>query len=149
MAELERGDFTGIVEAEWITATLRDIPKIDVFETVVDDDATLERLTSGAIEGYIVARYPAPFMSQRGRNIASGEQGQPYVMSFTIAIHASNADDLRAIRRQVLLRLTGKSPSLTAGVIQMRGGANGSSSDPTTYPTRVSEVSFFRCTINV
>lgn len=144
----EPGDHTGLAERRWVEAVLNAIPDIPSFTSQVDDATLLERLTSGAINGYTVVKFSAPFASERGRSIAAGEQGQPHIMSFTITAHAGNANDAGDILAEVNRRIVGAQPSQTSGPIKAKGGLSHSGSDASSRPTRFAETGFYRVDVN-
>ncbi len=145
---LEAGDFTGEVETAWIMATLKTHCDGRAWETQVPDDVDLPRLTDGGVRPYIIARFAEPYASTRGRNIASDEQGQPHIFSFTILVIGADAGSVRNAMTDVRRDLVGKHPSLTSTQLKATGGFAYPQADTGSRPTRFERAAFFRTTIN-
>jgi len=143
---LADGDFTGEVETEWILATLGALG--NVYETEVSDAADLPR-SGNLVEPYIVVRFAAPFASAVGRNIATGEQGQPHTLSFTVIVGSGTAEWTRKTMNRVNKALTGKLASNTSSPIKATGGLQYPTPAIGASPMRYQKAQFFRLDINV
>lgn len=141
-------DFTGEAEEDWILATLKTLAGGRVWETQVPDDVDLPRIPDGGVKPYIVVRFAEPLSSAQGRNIATGEQGQPQRLSFTVLVVGSDADSVKAVSRAHRRLLLGAQPSSLATPIKSSGGFAYSDSEAGSRPTRFNRATFYVTIIN-
>lgn len=141
-------DFTGEAEEDWILETLGTLVGGRVWETQVPDDVDLERLTDGGVKPYIIVRFAEPSTSAQGRNIATGEQGQPQLLSFTVIVVGGDADSVKFTSRAQRRLLVGAQPSAGATPIKSSGGFAYSDSEAGSRPTRFKRSTFYRTIIN-
>lgn len=141
-------DFTGEVEEDSILAVLRTLVDGRVWETQVPDDVDLERETDGGVKPYMIVRFAEPGASSQGRNIATGEQGQPQLLSFSVEVIGGDADSVKATSREQRRLLVGMRPSDSSTPIRSSGGNAYSNADSTSRPTRFKRATFYRTIIN-
>lgn len=141
-------DFTGEAEEDFVLAQLRTLAGGRVWETQVDDQEELERLTDGGVKPYIIVRFAEPLAVAQGRNIGDGEQGQPQSLSFTVIVIAGDADSVKETSRAHRRLLIGVRPSLRATPIKSTGGFGYSDSEAGSRPTRFKRATFYRTIIN-
>lgn len=142
-------DFTGETEEETILAALKTLVGGRVWETQVPDDDELERLTDGGVKPYIIVRFAEPSASAQGRNIATGEQGQPQLLSFSVDVVGGDADSVKSTAREQRRLLVGMRPSGSATPIRSSGGQAYSNSEAGSRPTRFKRTTFYRTIFNV
>lgn len=142
-------DFTGEIEEDTILAALKTLVGGRVWETQVPDDDELERLTDGGVKPYIIVRFAEPSASAQGRNIATGEQGQPQLLSFSVDVVGGDADSVKATAREQRRLLVGLRPSDSATPIRSSGGQAYSNSEAGSRPTRFKRTTFYRTIFNV
>ena len=140
---------TGRSERDAIKSRLSSLVNGHVYKTAVPDSKALTRDSAGRVLPYIVLRYSTPKMSTVGRNIASGEQGQPHMITFTLIVESGDADWTEDVMDNATTKLVGWQPSETSGVIQARGGFDYDDSDTSSKPTRFGSTMFGRFYINV
>jgi hypothetical protein len=141
-------DFTGEVEEDFIIAQLKTLAGGRTWETQVPDDEELPRDEEGGVKPYIIIRFAEPLASPQGRNIGSGEQGQPQSLSFTVIVCGDNADAVKEVSRAHRRLLVGAIPSTRATPIKSSGGFGYSNSDAASRPTRYERATFYRVIIN-
>lgn len=142
-------DFTGEVEEDFILTALKTLAGGRVWETQVDDEAELERLTDGGVKPYIIVRFAEPLASSQGRNVGSGEQGQPHLLSFTVIVVGPDADTVKSVSRAHRRLLGGVKPSSRATAIKLTGGFAYSESEAASAPTRFKRATFYRTIFNL
>lgn len=142
-------DFTGEEEEAWILATLTTLVGGRVWESQVPDEVDLARETDGGVKPYIIVSFAEPSASAQGRNIATGEQGQPQLLSFQVEIYGGDADSVKEAARDVRRLLVGAQPSPAANPIRSSGGQSYSDSETASRPTRFKRVTFYRTIFNV
>lgn len=145
---MAEADFTGEVEEDWIITTLSTLVGGRVWETQVPDDVDLPRLPSGGVHPYIIVRFAEPLASAQGRNIGSGEQGQPQRLSFTVLVIGSDADSVKEVSRAHRRLLVDAKPSALATAIKSSGGFAYSDSEAGSRPTRFNRATFYTTIIN-
>lgn len=141
-------DFTGEVEEDFVLDTLGGLVGGRVWETQVPDDVDLDRLTDGGVKPYIIVRFAEPLASGQGRNIASGEQGQPQVLTFTVIVVGGDANSVKRVSRKHRRLLVGTQPSPGATPIKSTGGFAFADSEAESRPTRFKRATFYRTIIN-
>lgn len=141
-------DFTGEEEEDFILTTLKTLVGGRAWESQVDDDVDLERETDGGVKPYIIVRFAEPSASAQGRNIATGEQGQPQLLSFTVIVIGADADSVKRTSRQHRRLLVGVQPSTTAMPIKSSGGQEYGSAETGSTPSRFKRATFYRTIIN-
>ncbi len=141
-------DFTGEAEEDFILDTLRTLVGGRAWETQVPDDEELPRSEDGGVKPYIIVRFAEPLSVAQGRNIGSGEQGQPQQLSFTVIVCGDSADDVKEVSRAHRRLLVGAQPSPAATPIKSSGGFGYSNSEAESRPTRFSRATFYRTIIN-
>jgi hypothetical protein len=146
---LEQGDHTGQVERAWIMAQLTTLVGGRAWETGVPDDATIPADEAGRLYPYLIARFARPLTIRAGRNVGSGEKGQPRQLSFTVLALGGVKDDVRDTLTAALDLLDGERPSLTANAIQLRGGFAYGQAESGSRPTRFEEAGFGRTIFNI
>lgn len=143
------GDYTGDVECAWIMAQLSTLVGGRVWEVVVPDPTKLPRLPDGSVKPYILVSFASPTASRVGRNIASGEKGQPHILTFTVKVIGATASDVNSTLTAAKNLLAGERPSDNSGVIRLRGGFTYPVSDQTATPGRIQKAFFGSVYINV
>ncbi len=141
-------DFTGEAEEDFVITTLESLVGGRVWETQVPDEVELDRLTDGGVKPYIIVRFAEPLASGQGRNIGSGEQGQPQVLSFTVIVVGSDADSVKRVARKHRRLFIGVQPSSGATPIRSTGGFAYADSEAESRPTRFKRSTFYRTIIN-
>lgn len=114
----------------------------------VPDDAALERNAQGLVKPYAVLHWGAIYASPSQRSIM-GEQDQPHVMPFSVALYAPNADAAQASAAAVRELFIGWIPSPGSEEIVVPGGLAFRDRDATAGPTLAVEVVPFETVINV
>lgn len=142
------GDFTGDEEEDWIIQQLKTLAGGRVWETQVPDDVDLERLTGGGVKPYIIVRFAEPSASAQGRNIATGEQGQPQLLSLTVIVVGGDADSVKHTSRAQRKLLVGAQPSSTATPLKSSGGFAYADAESGSSPSRFKRSTFYRTIIN-
>ncbi|MEV5068956.1 hypothetical protein MRBLMI12_000513 [Microbacterium sp. LMI12-1-1.1] len=143
------GDHLGTAEREWIMATLKPLCGGRVWKTAVPDGVTLGSEVDGTIPVYIIVRFARPLAIRSGRNIGTGEKGQPHQLSFTVLVVGGDADDVEATLTAATDLLEDARPSLTSNRIEARGGFGYGNTEAGSRPTRIEEAGFFRTVINI
>lgn len=140
---------TGKEERAWVMGQLKQLCGGMVWKTQVPDHVDLERMTDGGLNPYIIVRFARPSAVSVGRNIGSGEQGQPHMLTWSVQVIGSDADELEAVMDEVESMLVGEQPSPTASEIKARGGFAYPFGDSSSRPSRHVLPAFMRCYINV
>jgi len=141
--------FDGTDEVDAIVARLKANLVGGRVAVSIEDAEALARNDDGSVKPYIVAITNLPTASTRDRTIAAGEQGQPQMLSGTIASYAADRATARRTAAGVLRTIVGWEPSDTASAIKSPGGYNGTRMDANSKPTRYECGIYFTCWINL
>lgn len=142
--------FDGEIEEDNILARINGLVGGRVWETQVPDDTTLPREEdgSGGVKVYIIVRFAEPGAAAQGRNIASGEQGQPQLLSFSVTVYGDDADAVKETSREQRRLLVDFVPSDTSTPIRSSGGNAFGDADTPSVPTRYRRITFYRTIFN-
>lgn len=140
---------SGKEERDWIMNRLKPLCGGRVWKTRVPDGVELERETASGVQPYLIVRFARPSAIQEGRNIATGEKGQPHMLTFSVIAICADADKLDPVMDRVEDLLVGERPSETASVIRAKGGFAYPYGDADSRPSRVALPTFMRVIINV
>lgn len=144
-----RGDFTGLTERAAITDALSVLAGGRVYRTAAPSSESLERYPDGSVKPYLIARFSPPIMKAAGRNVASGEQGQPHLLSGLVVAVAGDDDATGELAAEAMRRTIGQVFSDNSSPLQARGGNSWSTVDSDSSPERYQHAFYWRCTINL
>lgn len=119
--------FDGSAEAEWIMSPVTGIGALyggRVWESGVPAGFELPVGTNNLIAPYITVHFGIPIPIAGTQTIAGGVRTGEHIFGFTVHVHASTIDDIKAGTRAVLRKLVGMEPSGSgnAGEIVTSGG---------------------------
>ncbi|MGO2150798.1 MAG: hypothetical protein ACTH32_06310 [Microbacterium gubbeenense] len=144
-----RGDFTGIVERRAVKAALEPLAGGRVYKTTMPAGEELERYPDGSPKPYLVLRTSPPIMKAVGRNVASGEQGQPHFLSGMIIAVAERDDDAEDLAADAMRLTIGQQFTENSSPLQARGGSAWPTAESNARPERFQHAFYWRCTINL
>lgn len=145
---MERGDFTGAVEARNIGNELRQLAGGRVYKNAVPDGKELDRTGDGSVRPYLIMRFSPPIAAQVGRNVAGGEQDQPHLLTGTVIACADDDDSAESLMRDAMRAIIGKQFSTNSLPLKARGGNSWSTIDQNSRPSRYQYVFYWRAIIN-
>lgn len=141
--------FDGVAESIAITARLKTIPGVTVFDSIPDEE-DLDRYDDGTVKPYIVTQYNTPYTYTKSRQLAVGEDKQPYLFSGTVEGTAGNATDAFRLGGKILTTLMGfASNGANASVLKCPRNYNTIRRDEQSIPTRWARGVYFESIINL
>lgn len=141
--------FDGVIEAGAITARLKTIPGVSVYDSIPDDDS-LERYSDGTVKPYVVTLYNVPYTFTKTRQLAVGEEAQPYLFAGTVEGTAGDGTTAFRLGGKILTTLMGFMPNgNAASAIKCPRNYNTIRRDEQSVPTRWSRGVYFETIINL